>query len=444
MQMPRLAEALVTVKRRPILCGLTLVCMLLSEQTLSSYSVLAHEGMVDAAWDSGIVPALGQRFGRLTSSQLAEARAYAYGGSLIQDLGYYPFGSHLLTNLTHYVRSGDFVKALIADATDANEYAFALGALAHYNSDCAGHPLAVNRTVPLMYPKVRAKVGPEALYVDSPARHIMVEFAFDVLQVAQGAYAAQAYHDRIGFRVSKPLLERAVRETYSLELADLLSNVDLAIGTYRRAVGTTIPELTRIAWREKRDEIEKRTPGTTEQAFVFALSTRDYEQQFGKDYRKPGLLARVLAFVLKIVPKVGPMRPLAFEPLTPEAEKLFVESAAAARARYRNALQSLRAGRLTLPNTDFDTGQPVKAGENRLADETFADLLHRHARRGFVDVPPQLRRQLTEFFSTPARASSLSRTRAARVREELNALNRRSDQISRRFASESHPRAGSP
>jgi hypothetical protein len=444
MQMPRLAEALVTVRRRPILCALTLVCVLLSEQTLSGYSVLAHEGMVDAAWDTEIVPALGQRFGRLTSSQLAEARAYAYGGSLIQDLGYYPFGSRLFTNLTHYVRAGDFVESLIAGATNANEYAFALGALAHYSSDCAGHPLAVNRAVPLMYPKVRAKVGPNALYVDSPARHVMVEFAFDVLQVARGAYAAQAYHDRIGFRVSKPLLERSIRATYALELGDLLPNVDLAIGTYRRAVGTTIPELTRIAWREKRDEIEKKTPGMTERSFVYALSRRDYEQQFGKDYRKPGLFARVLAFVLRILPKIGPMRPLAFEPLTPETERLFLESVAAARTRYRIALGAERAGRLRLPNSDFDTGQPVMAGENRLADETFADLLHRHARRGFVDVPPQLRRQLTEFFSTATRANSLSRTKATRVREELNALNRGSDQVSRRSASESHPRAGSP
>jgi hypothetical protein len=262
--------------------------------------------------------------------------------------------------------------------------------------------------------------------------------------VARGAYAAQAYHDRIGFRVAKPLLERSIRATYALELGDLLPNVDLAIGTYRRAVGTTIPELTRIAWREKRDEIEKETPGMTERSFVYALSRRDYEQQFGKDYRKPGLFARVLAFVLKILPKIGPMRPLAFEPLTPETERLFLESVAAAHTRYRAALVAVRAGRLRLPNSDFDTGQPVVAGENRLADETFADLLHRQARRGFVDVPPQLRRQLTEFFSTATRANSLSRTKATRVREELNALNPGSDQINRRSASESHPRAGSP
>ncbi|MCA1563769.1 MAG: zinc dependent phospholipase C family protein, partial [Acidobacteria bacterium] len=253
-----------SISRRASWCAigvLTLAGVLFNQRYVAAYSVLAHQNAVDAVWHTDIVPLLRQRFEGLTAPQLAESRAYAYGGSLIQDLGYYPFGSHLFTNLTHYVRSGDFVESLIRGAADANEYAFALGALAHYNSDNAGHPIAVNRAVPLMYPKVRTKVGDRALYADSPARHVMVELAFDVLQVARGAYVTQAYRDRIGFEVSRPSLERAVRETYAMDLDDLLLNVDLAIGTYRRAVGTTIPELTRIAWREKRDEIEKRTPG---------------------------------------------------------------------------------------------------------------------------------------------------------------------------------------
>jgi hypothetical protein len=424
--------------------ALVLAAVLLSERNVGGYGVLAHEGMVDAAWDSGIVPLLHQRFGRLTSNQLAEARAYAYGGSLIQDLGYYPFGSHLFTSLTHYVRAGDFVESLITGAANANEYAFALGALAHYSSDCAAHPIAVNRAVPLMYPKVRAKVGPRALYVDSPARHVMVEFAFDVLQVAQGAYVAQAYHDRIGFRVSKPLLERSIRETYGLDLGDLLPNVDLAIGTYRRAVGTTIPELTRIAWRDKRDEIEKRAPATSERAFVYVLSRRDYEREFGKDYRKPGFFARVLAFVFKILPKIGPMRPLAFEPLTPEAEALFAESVTTARERYRAVLRSLRAGPPRVPNTDFDTGRAPALGKNRLADETYAALVHRLAGRAPDEVPLRLRRELNEFFTrTGAGEGTLSRARAERVRRELAALNARSDRLTRQSASENQSRAGS-
>ena len=405
---------------------LALAGVLLTARPAATYSVLGHEGVVDAVWDQDIVPLLRERFGNLTPAQLRDARAHAYGGALIQDLGYYPFGSHLFTNLMHYVRSGDFVESLIRGAANPSELGFALGALAHYVSDNAGHPLAVNRIVPLMYPKIRARVGPEALYVDSPTRHVMVEFAFDVLQVARGAYVGQAYRDRIGFEVSKPLLERAVRETYAIELGDLLLNVDLAIGTYRRAVGSTIPELTRIAWREKRDEIEKRTPGVTQQAFIYVLSRRDYEREFGSKYRKPGILARVLAFVLKILPKVGPMRPLAFEPLTPEAERLFAESMTAARTRYRTALQAMRARPLAVANTDFETGRRPVPGENRLADETYADLLHKLARRNFRDVPPQLREHLTAFFAAAAgRNAAWSGKDLARIRREVAAMNRR-------------------
>ena len=337
--------------------GLLAAVVLGPSRPAHAFSVLAHENTVDALWTSDIVPLLRQRYRGVTDAQLAQARAYAYGGSLIQDLGYYPFGSHLFTNLTHYVRSGDFVESMLRNAADVNEYAFALGALAHYASDNTGHPLAVNRSVPLMYPKVRAKTGPVALYVESPARHVMVEFAFDVLQVARGGYVAQAYRDRIGFEVSKELLERAVRDTYALDLDDLLLSVDLAIGTYRKAVSSTIPEMTRIAWRDKRDEIERRTPGVTESAFVYSYTPADYDREFGTKYRKPGFLARTLAFLLKVVPKVGPFRPLAFEPLTPEVEQLFLGSVEAARARYRTALQQLRQRTLQLPNTDFDTGQ---------------------------------------------------------------------------------------
>jgi Zinc dependent phospholipase C len=415
----------VSRRTRAIVCVVAVAGLLLLRDTpTTAYSVLAHQGTVDAAWDDGIEPLLRQRFQGLTASEVATARAYAYGGSLIQDLGYYPFGSKLFSNLTHYVRSGDFVESLIRGASNANEYAFALGALAHYASDNAGHPLAVNRAVPLMYPKLRAEVGDTALYIDSPARHIMVEFAFDVLQVARGAYAAQAYRDRIGFEVSKPLLERAVRDTYGLELDDLLLNVDLAIGTYRRAVSTTIPELTRIAWRDKREEIEQRTPGVSAQSFVYVLSRQQYEKEFGDKYKKPGIFARVVAFVLKIVPKIGPMRPLAFEPLTAEAERLFVDSVAAARKRYLTALESLRERRLDLANTDFETGRPPAWGANRLADETHADLLHELAKRDFAGVTPQLRKQLSDVLSKSASGGpGFSRREQERIRRELTGLN---------------------
>ena len=407
------------------LCLLTAVVLALG-QPAHAFSVLAHENTVDALWTSDIVPLLRQRYRGVTDAQLAQARAYAYGGSLIQDLGYYPFGSHLFTNLTHYVRSGDFVESMLRNAADVNEYAFALGALAHYESDNTGHPLAVNRSVPLMYPKVRAKTGPVALYVESPARHVMVEFAFDVLQVARGGYVAQAYRDRSGFEVSKELLERAVRDTYALDLEDLLLSVDLAIGSYRKAVSSTIPEMTRIAWRDKRDEIEQRTPGVTESAFVYSYTPADYDREFGTKYRKPGFLARTLAFLLKVVPRIGPFRPLSFEPLTPEVEQLFLGSVEAARARYRTALQQLRQRTLQLPNTDFDTGQVPARGRNPLADETYADLLHKLAGRQFADVSADLRRHLNDYFAAAATRTQVPRSDDdPRIRGELAALNRR-------------------
>ena len=406
--------------------GFLLAALLLCARPSAAYSVLAHEATVDSAWDDLIVPLLRQRYRGLTATEIDNARAYAYGGSLIQDLGYYPFGSHLFTNLTHYVRSGDFVEALIRGAQSANELAFALGALAHYVSDNAGHPVAVNRAVPIIYPKLRQKVGDVALYVDSPSRHLMVEFAFDVSQVARGGFTAQALHDRIGFEVAKPLLERAMTEIYGLGLGDVFLDVDLAIGTYRYAVGTTIPEMTRIAWRDKREEIEQRTPGVTQSSFVLAFSRNEYEREFGTKYQKPSPFSRMLAWVVKILPKVGPLRALAFEPLTPEAERLFIESAAASRSRYRASLQALRAGRLDLSNTDFDTGRPPVRGRNRLADETYSALLDKLAEDRFASATPQLRRAIAEHFASrpsPEEQAHLSRKTRERLQRQLAMLN---------------------
>jgi hypothetical protein len=397
-----------------------------STTDLFAYSVLAHQSAVDAAWDEAIVPLLQQRFPGQSAEQLARARAFAYGGAVIQDLGYYPFGSHLFTNLTHYVRSGDFVNALIHEAHNVDEYAFALGALAHYASDNAGHPIAVNLVVPMMYPKVGRKFGAEALYVDSPARHVMVEFAFDVSQVARGAYMAQAYRDRIGFEVSKPVLERAFHDTYGLELKDVLLGVDLAISTYRHAIGTTIPEMTRIAWRDKRSEIEERTPGMQESAFVLNFTRPEYEHEFGDKYRRPGFLSRIIALVIKIVPKIGPFRALAFQPLSAEAERLFRDSEATVHTRYRVALDALRRGELELPNTDFDTGEPPLRGTNALADETYVNLVEKHEGRKFAAVPLQLRNEIAGFFAVQPPAppqGGRARKTEQRLWRALRALN---------------------
>jgi hypothetical protein len=362
------------------------------------YSVLTHQAIIDSAWDGSIKPLLLKRFPGSSAEQLREAHAHAYGGSIIQDMGYYPFGSKFFTDLAHYVRAGDFIEALIAESQDLNEYAFALGALAHYAADNNGHLLGTNRAVPVEYPKLRAKFGNEVTYADSPSSHLKVEFGFDVVQIARGRYAPDSYRDFIGFKVSKPVLERAFMKTYSIEAKDLFSDLDLAISTYRRTVSGLIPELTKVAWELKKDEIEKSSPGITREKFVYSLSRAEYEKEWGNSYEKPGTIAKAMAFVVRVLPKVGPLKPLAFRPPSPEAERMFLESFEATLTTYRGLLARVNSNDFDLVNTDFDTGRPTRLGEYRLADETYAKLVRELADKDFANITPPLRENLLAFF----------------------------------------------
>ena len=270
---------------------LVTICLVLSARDARAYSVLTHEAIVDAAWDDAIVPVLRARF-RPSADELLRARAFSYGGCLIQDLGYYPFSSRLFGDLTHYVRSGDFVEALVREARNTEELAFALGALAHYAADNVGHPSAVNLAVPITYPKLRAKFGDRVTYQDHPTAHLRTELGFDVLQIARGRYLPDAYRDFIGFEVSKPVLERAFSATYGLDLDDVFTNLGLAIGTFRWTVSTTIPEITKVAWESRYDEIAALAPGVTREQFMFRISRADYERLWGTEYQAAELLAQ--------------------------------------------------------------------------------------------------------------------------------------------------------
>jgi hypothetical protein len=413
------------VKRAAIVCALVASVMAPAREA-RAYSVLAHEANVDALWETSLRPLLARRFPRASREDVMQARAYAYGGAVIQDLGYYPFGSHFFSNLVHYVRTGDFVEALIRESHDVNEYAFALGALAHYTADNVGHPEGVNPSVALMYPKLRAAHGDSVTYADSPATHVLVEFSFDVVQAASGAYVSDMYQGFIGFQVAKAVLERSFAATYGLEMKDVFMSEDLAIGSYRHAVSETIPEITRIAWRDKREEIEKLNPGAAQEKFVFNLSRQEYDQAYGTQYQKPSLLARVLAFFYKLLPKVGPLRPLQFKAPTKEAEALFLESFKGTRERFRAALDALGRGRLDLPNTDFDTGKLTAQGEYTLADDTYAELLKRLTGHRLSTVPDTLRQRINAFYATAPkrRPSRKERKQAAKIKEALAALNK--------------------
>jgi hypothetical protein len=342
-----------------------------------AYSVLTHEAIIDASWEHELKPLLLARFPGSTSDQLRDAHAQAYGGAIIQDMGYYPFGSHFFSDLTHYVRSGDFIEALLRDSQDLNEYAFALGALAHYAADNDGHPVAVNRAEPLIYPKVGKKFGRVVTYEDDPKTHLKTEFGFDVVQVARGQYASQTYHDFIGFQVSKELLQRAFEDTYSIPLKDQFTSIDLALGTYRFAVSELIPEMTKTAWSSKKKDIEKLQAGMTRHKFIYRYSRANYHKEWDKHYQRPGIWARFLAFLFHILPKVGPFSALAFKVPTPEAEKLFITSFDDTLGEYRKLLAENKQNQLHLINENFDIGQPTRFGQYRMADAAYEKLLEK-------------------------------------------------------------------
>jgi hypothetical protein len=385
--------------------------------------VLAHQAVIDAAWDSHIQPLLMGRFPGTTPDALVKARSFAYGGSVIQDVGYYPFGNKFLSNLLHYVRSGDFVEALVAGAGDVDEYAFAIGALAHYVSDNTGHPDAVNRAVPLAFPKLHAKFGDVITYVEAPKQHVIVEFSFDVVQAAGGAYLPDAYRSFIGFNVATGLLERAFRKTYGLDMKDLFASQDRAIATYRYSVSQIIPALTKAAWRDKHEEIAKLTPGIEQRGFVFVYRRADFEREYGRDYEKPGWFARFLGFLYRLLPKIGPLKPLAFKAPTAEAEALFAGSFRQTGVRFRAALADLRDGRFAFRNTVFDTGRPARHGEYALADDTYVELLEKAVKKQLRGVPPALRRNIMQFYGhDPVPATKRERKKWDRVQKALTAL----------------------
>jgi hypothetical protein len=415
-------------KKEPMLSPLramlaSLLVVFCFSQVCNGYSILTHEEIVDLLWADQIKPLLMQKYPNATEDELRKAHAFAYGGCLIQDMGYYPFGNTLFSDMVHYVRSGDFVDALLSESTDLNEYAFSLGALAHYVADIVGHPV-VNKAVAREFPKLGAKYGPIVTYEQDHKAHIRTEFGFDVVQVAKQRYTSDAYHDFIGFEVAKPVLERAFLKTYGISLSDVFGNLDLSIGSFRWSVSRAIPEMTRVALLTKRDELVKENPSLAKKKFLYNLKRSEYEREFGKQYQKPGLGARIMAVIFKIIPKIGPFKAIAFKMPNPDTETLYLKSVNTTVDQYRAELRDLKAGKLQLANMDFDTGNPTGPGEYRLTDETYAKLLDKLTKEKFGGMLPDLRENILAFYQNPSAPNFTKKKRDKwkKVEQELDAL----------------------
>lgn len=372
-----------------------------------AFGVLTHEAIVDASWDQSIVVLLKEKFPQATDSALKEAHAYAYGGAVSPDMGFYPFGSKLFTNLVHYVRSGDFVSALLRNASTLNQYAFALGFLSHYVADNYGHPLATNRSVPLVYPRLEKKYGHVITYAENRIAHLRMEFGFDVLEIAKGNYASQAYHNFIGFKVDTAVLSRAFIETYGLNINNVFNNhFQLSVETFRWIVANIFPAIAKAEWVAKKGKIKKNKASKTTAHFSYKMHQKQYDKQFGKGYRRPGFRAALLSFLIRVLPKVGPTRALRFKPPTPQAQKYLEQSIDTILYHYSMDLQQLSDHPLNLKDKNYDTGNLTANCEYSLANQTYTIWVLQLKENNFKNVDSKVRQNILNFFDLPVKAKN--------------------------------------
>lgn len=290
---------------RPILLASLLLGVFLSAPEIHGYSVLTHEELIDLAWNDSIRPLLLTKFPGATDHELVVAHSYAYGGCAVQDMGYYPFGKRFFSNLTHYVRSGDFVVWMLENAHTLNEYAFAIGALSHYLGDSVGHSQAINPATAIVFPKLESKYGPSVTYGESPHCHIRTEFAFDVQEMANLEFAPPAYLRAVGFRVPRKFLERAFVHTYGFDVRSILGRDRTALKSYRTAVRSFIPIFAEAELVLHRHKFPAPPDDEDYRLFTQHVSRTNYDRRWKHTYKGPGVKAHLLAIVVFLVPKIG-------------------------------------------------------------------------------------------------------------------------------------------
>ena len=369
----------------------------------AAYSVLTHEELIDLAWNDSIRPLLLKRFPGATEEQLRVAHAYAYGGSAIQDMGYYPFGKQFFSNLAHYVRSGDFIAWLFRNAKTMDEYAFAIGALSHYLGDSIGHADAINPATALAFPKLGRKYGPVVTYDQSPHGHIRTEFAFDVQEMANAEFAPPSYLRFIGLKVPRKFLEQAFINIYGFDIHELLGRARPALRSYRTSVRTFIPSFAEAEvvlhgskFPAPPDEDE------TYRKFIEQVARTNYERKWSHPYGGPGFKAHLLAVVVFLVPKVGGASDLAIKIPTTQTQDWYWKSVNRTVDEFRKALRVLASeadGLPSLTNIDLDTGDRVKLGDYRRADQTYKQLLDRLTSKPEQVLPRTLKQNIIDYYA---------------------------------------------
>jgi hypothetical protein len=390
----------------------------------SAYSVLTHQAIIDFAWDDSIRPLLLSRFPNTTEEQLLVAHAYAYGGCAIQDMGYYPFGKTFFSDLTHYVRSGDFVASLFRNARDVNELAFAAGALSHYVGDSFGHSIAVNHATAIDFPKLQHRYGDVVTYEDDPHAHVRTEFGFDIEQVSKRRFAPHAYLQYVGLRVPRRLLEKAFFETYGLSLHDMLGNERPAIRGYRSAVRSFIPFFARGEVVLHRNQFLADVSSPDYETYAKELAHADFRKLWSNAYRGPGFQGHLAAFIIRIVPKIGPAALLGIKVPRPETQQLYIHSINQTIARLRKRLNDAQTAALdqfALADRDLDTGAKVRPGGYARTDQTYAKLLHQVVARPQMTIPRGLREDVLAYYADPNAPITTKRDKHkwAQVQEEL-------------------------
>jgi len=394
---------------------------LLMASPASGFSILAHEAIVDAEWDKQIKPLLLKKFPGSTEEDLKKAHSYAYGGCMMPDMGYMPFGDPLFTNLLHYVRSGEFVSTLLTESQNLNEYAFALGALSHYMADKYGHSLATNKSVPIFNPKLRAKFGNVVTYADDHVSHTRMEFAYDVIQTARSNYATTAYHDFIGFNMSQPVVERAFLKVYGQELKSVLPNFQSNVNTFRWGVRDLFPAMINNAWKTERDTILKINPKATRKNYRYKMPRRMFNKEFGGEYKRPDFKARTIAFMIKVLPKIGPLKKFKFRYPGIACEKLFLKSMDSTLVYYTRALQA-DPQTVVFQNIDFDTGRPTTMAEYSLADMTYNELLLKLQEDKFAHLTYPLQQHILSYYNNIDSVKLSQNPSGKKVYEALDAM----------------------